>query len=52
MPPCNPCDVSAMIRTSDAPNLENALLKHFADREAIQKTGNRCPLGWYSSGSY
>jgi hypothetical protein len=22
------------------------------DREAIQKTGNSCPLGWFSSGSY
>jgi hypothetical protein len=20
--------------------------------EAIQKTGNSCPLGWFSSGSY
>ena len=47
-----PCDVSVIIRTSDAPNLENALHKHFADRETIQKTGNRCPLGWDSSGGY
>ena len=22
------------------------------DREAIQKTGKSCPLGWFSSGSY
>ena len=22
------------------------------NREAIQKQGNSCPLGWYSSGSY
>ncbi len=22
------------------------------EREAIQKTGNSCPLGWVSSGSY
>ena len=22
------------------------------DREAIQKTGKSCPLGWYSSGNY
>ena len=41
-----------MIRTSDAPNLGNALLEHFADRAQFKKTGNRCPLGWYSSGSY
>jgi len=22
------------------------------DREAIQKTGSSCPLGWFGSGSY
>ena len=34
-----------MIRTSDAPNLGNALLEHFADRDAIQKNRQQVPAG-------